>query len=132
LWTIAALVGLAIIAGAAIGVVRSVMGVTARIAEDSAQRALFREVIAQLDAYANANGKYPNTITELSITNYQDGSTPQMLTCFQYTTDGNSYELGFISAICPEPYVTRKTLIKEESQQGGPGYPPQGVGSPDP
>ena len=63
-------------------------------AGESAQRALFAEVVKNLHEYAEANHKYPETINALNITNYQDGSSPSMLSFFQYTSDGYSCPFG--------------------------------------
>ena len=60
--------------------------------------------------------------------------TPVVFTSLSYgfiTT--NSFLTGIILACAYfNPAITGRFDRKEKAQQGGPGYPPQGVGSPDP
>lgn len=64
----------------------------------SAYEALRVSLIIQLDGYYSDNGRYPDSLNELTEIEYSDGASAEMLSDFKYTSNGNSCEISYFSA----------------------------------
>ena len=62
----------------------------------SARLALCAQIHTQLAGYFKDHGRYPNTLDELTITNFPDGATKRTLELFAYSADGKTFSL-----VCP-------------------------------
>ena len=82
-----------------------------RTAEESAHRALLSEVRAQLELHRVTHGSYPRSLSELHITNFQDGATPAMLRQFRYESDGTTYRLHYFGV------ASRQTIVLQPTAQ---------------
>ena len=63
----------------------------------SAYEALDTSLMIRLSFYYDDNGRYPDSLDELTDIVYSDGATPDMLKDFKYLSDGNSCELSYFS-----------------------------------
>jgi hypothetical protein len=79
-------------------------------AEESGQRQLLAEVRKQLSIYHHDHGSYPRSLSELQITTFGDGSTPETLRQFTYQSDGSTYTLSCFGV------ASRQTIIIQPTQ----------------
>ena len=112
---------IAVALAAAIGIVVVTIRNAHRAAEESARRALFSEVLRNLDEYAFVNGKYPRTMEDLKITNFPEGSSLHMLSVMHYVSDGKSCELR-----CASLFRTNLLVARRELKDAGMSQPPAG------
>ena len=95
-----------------------------------ARSALFKQITEILDGLAAAGTGFPTNIEAIAIGNLPKGARMEMLQTFHYYSDG---KVCHLSAPMP-PYEMFWTYSKTNNrvEQAVPGYPPQGVGSPEP
>ena len=63
----------------------------------SAYESLNTSLMIQLSNYYMNNGRYPNSLDELTEIRYSDGTTPEMLKDFKYMSNEKSCELSYFS-----------------------------------
>ncbi len=63
-----------------------------RVAEESAQRALFSEAAGLLAAFHEKHGRYPDSLDALELT-FPDGGDESMLTKLTYESNSKHYSL---------------------------------------
>ncbi|HEX8312256.1 MAG TPA: hypothetical protein VF614_13120 [Chthoniobacteraceae bacterium] len=78
-------------------------------AEESGQRALLAEVRKQLSIYHHDHGSYPRSLSQLQVTTFADGSTPETLRQFRYESNGSTYTLGCYGVASRETIIIQPT-----------------------
>lgn len=113
---VAIAVTLAILAGTMLGLIHPSM----QAPEEAARRALFAEIVRQLQAYAERNHRYPPSINELSITNFPNGSSSALLSIVHYVSDGGSCEVKCESLVQEQPLIRKLSVSEYPSSKDEP------------
>ena len=88
----------------------------------TAYETLNTSLMISLSSYYRQNGRYPESVSELTEIEYCDGATPDLLKDFKYASDGNSCELSYFSAHFGKElklYMVEGELKWEEDEKNG-------------
>jgi hypothetical protein len=61
--------------------------------DESARRAMFGHVAREVDRFFDDHGGYPRSLQELRVDSFPDGSSPDTVAGFRYSSDGRSFQL---------------------------------------
>jgi len=81
------------------------------VAKQSAQYALFVEIVDQLELYKSQHGEYPPKLDVMQF-QYYDGGDASLLQLFEFETDGASYSLHSVGVATHTDLIAHSTEDK--------------------